>query len=196
MLRVTGHASALLDGGLQAWAGPLASAATAPPPAAQGAAPFTSRPWPADRIAMIDEAAAWPGMLIDARQRERYAGAPDALDPRAGHIPGARSLPSRENLDETGRLLPVEALRERFAAVGITGPDAEVVSYCGSGVTACHNLLALEHSGLGVGRLYPGSWSQWSRDPSRPVALGEELGKGESQAARGRTRHIDTPRRR
>ena len=112
--------------------------------------------------------------VIDARQRERYLGeGPDPIDPRAGHIPGARSLPAREHLGPDGRLLGREDLRRRFAAAGVDG-SRPVVSYCGSGVTACHNLVVLEHAGLGTGRLYPGSWSQWSNDPDRPAATGEE----------------------
>ena len=163
MLRATGHDAALLDGGLQAWDGPLEMQST-PRPAAE----FTARPWPAERLASIDDAADAANVVIDARQRERYLGASDTLDPRFGHIPGARSLPCRENLDADGRFLPVEQLRAKLADVGITGSEP-VVSYCGSGVTACHNLLAIEHAGLGEGRLFPGSWSQWSRDPSRPI---------------------------
>ena len=96
---------------------------------------------------------------------------PDPVDPRSGHIPGARSLSARDNVGADGRLLPRDELRDRFATAGI-GPESPVVSYCGSGVTACHNLIALEHAGLGRGRLYPGSWSQWANDPSRPVATG------------------------
>lgn len=96
------------------------------------------------------------------------AGAPHPYDPRFGHIPGARSLAAREHLGPEGRLQDVDALRARFAAVGIE-PGAAVISYCGSGVTACHNLLVMEHAGLGQGRLFPGSWSQRSRDPERPV---------------------------
>jgi thiosulfate/3-mercaptopyruvate sulfurtransferase len=88
-------------------------------------------------------------------------------------VPGAHSLPCRENVDASGRLLPVEDLRRRFEAVGVD-PATPVVSYCGSGVNACHTLLALEHAGLGTGRLFPGSWSQWSNDASRPVATGED----------------------
>jgi thiosulfate/3-mercaptopyruvate sulfurtransferase len=78
----------------------------------------------------------------------------------------------REHVDAAGRLLPADVLRERFAAAGVTA-DSSVVSYCGSGVTACHNLLALEHAGFGPGRLYPGSWSQYSADPDRPIATGD-----------------------
>jgi thiosulfate/3-mercaptopyruvate sulfurtransferase len=197
MLRVTGHEAALLDGGLDAWDGELATA-----PAIRAPAAFTAREWPADRLASIEEVAeisvrtvgvgddasptSGPGpsvstapaasghdgppgsaaavpVLIDARQRERYLGEPDGVDPRAGHIPGARCIPCRENLDDSARVLPAEELRARFGV----DDAAEVISYCGSGVTACHNLLAMEQAGLGRGRLFPGSWSQWSRDPAR-----------------------------
>ncbi len=182
MLRVTGHGAALLDGGITAWTGPVTTETVQRAPAT-----FTPRDWPADRLADIDDAASAgrsapvvdgraPGddaaprtVLLDARPAERWAGAPDALDPRAGHVPGAVSLPARENVGADGRMLPVEVLRERFAAAGITG-EVDVVSSCGSGVTACHTLLAMEHAGLGAGRLFPGSWSQWSRDPARPIA--------------------------
>jgi thiosulfate/3-mercaptopyruvate sulfurtransferase len=171
MLRATGHAAALLDGGPAAYGGPLEIAAPTRPPTT-----FTATPWPPDRLASIDDAANPSNVVIDARQRERYRGdAPDPVDPRAGHIPGARSLPARENLDECGRLLAVDELRQRLAHVGV-GPNAgAVISSCGSGVTACHTLLVMEHAGLGRGRLYPGSWSQWSNDPERPVATGEDV---------------------
>jgi thiosulfate/3-mercaptopyruvate sulfurtransferase len=167
MLRATGHAAALLDGGLAAWPGPLETAAASP-----ARATFTARPWPEDRLASIDDAADPAFVVLDARDRDRYRGGPDPVDPRSGHIPGARSLPCRENLDPAGRFLPVEQLRRRLSQVGVDDA-ASVVSYCGSGVTACHNLIALEHAGLGLGRLYPGSWSQWSRDPAREVATGD-----------------------
>jgi thiosulfate/3-mercaptopyruvate sulfurtransferase len=162
MLRVTGHQAALLDGGLDAWDGELATG-----PAVRAPAAFTATDWPADRLATIDEAAtaATGAVVIDARPRERYLGEPDGVDPRAGHIPGARSIPCRENVDEAGKVLPAEELRARFGV----DDAAEVISYCGSGVTACHNLLAMEQAGLGRGRLFPGSWSQWSRDPARPA---------------------------
>jgi thiosulfate/3-mercaptopyruvate sulfurtransferase len=166
MLRVTGHDAALLDGGIGVWEEELSTAPVARPPTT-----FTARPWPADRLAGIDDAAATTDVLIDARAADRYAGAADAVDPRPGHIPGARSLPTREHAGPDGRLRDRNTLRERFAAVGI-GEGTPVVSYCGSGVTACHNLLVLEQAGLGPGRLFPGSWSQWSRDPSRPAETG------------------------
>jgi thiosulfate/3-mercaptopyruvate sulfurtransferase len=170
MLRATGHAAALVDGGIGAYDGPLETGT--PEPAAPKR--FTPRPWPADRVASPEDAADAANVVIDARQRERYLGEPNALDPRAGHIPGARSLPARENVDESGRFLPVDELRGKLAAAGVDG-TAPVVSYCGSGVTACHNLLVVEHAGLPAGRLYPGSWSQWASDPERPVETGEHL---------------------
>jgi thiosulfate/3-mercaptopyruvate sulfurtransferase len=166
MLRVTGHEATLLDGGIGAWSGPLATDAVTRPPAV-----FTARPWPPERLAAMNDAAS-ASVLLDARAKERYAGATDDHDPRFGHIPGARSVPARGHLGADGRLLDIEALRARFSTAGVAG-GAEVISYCGSGVTACHNLLVMEHAGLSPGRLYPGSWSQWSRDPSRPVATGE-----------------------
>jgi thiosulfate/3-mercaptopyruvate sulfurtransferase len=166
MLRATGHQAALLDGGIGAWHGPLSTE-----PETRQPATFAPRPWPAQRIVGIDEVAATGDVVIDARAADRFAGAHDPYDPRFGHIPGARSVPTREHLGPDGRLQEAEALRARFAAVGIE-PGVDVVSYCGGGVTACHNLLVMEHAGLPQGRLYPGSWSQWSRDPDRPIETG------------------------
>jgi thiosulfate/3-mercaptopyruvate sulfurtransferase len=167
MLRALGHDAALLDGGLLAWDGPVETEERPVVPAT-----FTPQAWPDEGLASPDDAADPANVVVDARQRERFLGAPDGIDPRAGHIPGARSLPCREHLADDGRLQPVEELRARLSAIGIDG-TAPVVSYCGSGVTACHNLLVVEHAGLGLGRLYPGSWSQWSNDASRPVATGD-----------------------
>ena len=164
MLRATGHEAALLDGGIDAWDGPLEAG-----PSARAAAQFKAREWPRALIATIDEVAdAGDAVLLDARDRDRYSGAVEPVDPRAGHIPGARSLPVREHVGPDGRLPAREKLRERLRAVGV-GEDSAVISYCGSGVTACHNLLVLEHAGMRPGRLYPGSWSEWSADPSRPA---------------------------
>jgi thiosulfate/3-mercaptopyruvate sulfurtransferase len=169
MLRITGHDAAMLDGGIAAGEGELETG-----PAQRARATFTARPWPPEALASAADAADPANAVIDARQRERYLGeGPDPIDPRAGHIPGARSLPAREHLGPDGRLLGREDLRRRFAAAGVDG-SRPVVSYCGSGVTACHNLVVLEHAGLGTGRLYPGSWSQWSNDPDRPAATGED----------------------
>jgi thiosulfate/3-mercaptopyruvate sulfurtransferase len=167
MLRGTGHAAALLDGGIAAWPGSLETDAHARAPAR-----FTARAWPADLIASPEDAADAANVVIDARDRDRYRGDAETIDARAGHVPGARSFPARENLGPDGRLLPADELRGRLRALGIER-ETPVVSYCGSGVTACHNLLVLEHAGLGRGRLYPGSWSQWAGDPRRPVATGD-----------------------
>jgi thiosulfate/3-mercaptopyruvate sulfurtransferase len=171
MLRATGHDAALLDGGIGAWRGPLSTV-----PETRAPASFTARPWPDERIVDIDEAATTSDVVIDARAADRYAGAPDDHDPHWGHIPGARSLPTREHLGADGSLQGVDALRARFAAVGIE-EGTGVVSYCGGGVTACHNLLVMEHAGLGRGRLFPGSWSQWSRDPARPAETGADAAR-------------------
>jgi len=168
MLRVTGHAAALLDGGSRLGDGPLE-----PGLPVRRRAAFTPRPWPQELLADLDEALAPNGVWLDARPAGRYAGAPDPLDPRPGHLPGARSLPCRENVDADGLLLPDHQLRARLAAVGADG-DAPVVSSCGSGVTACHTLILMEHLGLPPGRLYPGSWSQYALDPHRPVELGPD----------------------
>jgi thiosulfate/3-mercaptopyruvate sulfurtransferase len=156
MLRSLGQDAALLDGGISAYAGKLETAEPR-----RAAASRTVRPWPADRLAGLDDAVSGSFVVLDARQPERFRGESEPIDPRAGHIPGARSLPCRDNVDAEGRFLAAGVLRERFAAVGVTD-GAGVVSYCGSGVTACHNLLALERAGFAPGRLYPGSWSQYS----------------------------------
>jgi thiosulfate/3-mercaptopyruvate sulfurtransferase len=171
MLRATGHDAAVLDGGIAAWPGDLTTVEPVP-----GAAVFTATAWPADRLATIDEAAAGDAIVLDARDGNRYRGETEPVDPQAGHIPGAQNLVCREHLAADGTFLPVDELRERFAAVGVTG-EQDVISYCGSGVTACHNLIAQEHAGLGVGRLYPGSWSAWSNTLGRAVATGAEPGK-------------------
>lgn len=171
LLRILGHDAALLDGGLTAWAGDTASGPSPAPPRAA----FTERPWPSEAFADIDEVASRTAVVVDGRQAERYAGAPDAVDPRFGHVPGARSLPVREHLGPDGRLLDDDALRGRFAAVGVPDAATPLVSMCGSGVTACHTLLVQEHLGLGRGRLYAGSWSQWAHT-DRPAATGGEPG--------------------
>lgn len=108
--------------------------------------------------------------LIDARGANRYAGQDETIDPVAGHIPGALSYPFMENLSPRGVFLSPEALRARFHAL----KDKKVVSSCGSGVTACHNILAMVHAGLPMPKLYPGSWSEWITDPTRPITTGSE----------------------
>jgi thiosulfate/3-mercaptopyruvate sulfurtransferase len=167
LLRIIGHDAALLDGGLTGYDGGLERTTTHRPPVT-----FTRHPWPADRMAGLDETVAGSAVVLDARDRARFRGEVEPVDPRPGHIPGARSLPCRENVDGSQRFLPVSDLRERFAAVGVA-EGTPVIAYCGSGVTACHTLLAMDHAGLGRGRLYPGSWSQYSSDPDRPAALGD-----------------------
>ena len=163
MLRALEVEAALLDGGLGAARGELETGPDAATPAR-----FTPRPWPADRLAGIDELHEPGRILLDARNRDRYAGEFEPVDPRPGHIPGARNLPARETLDAEGRLLPADVLRAKLAEAGVAA-DSEVVASCGSGVNACHTLLMLEAVGLPPGRLYPGSYSQWSQS-DRPVA--------------------------
>jgi thiosulfate/3-mercaptopyruvate sulfurtransferase len=158
MLRALGLQAALLDGGLGAGDG-LETGATEPAPAT-----FTARPWPPDRLATIDTLG--DRLLLDARDRNRYAGEFEPVDPRPGHIPGARNLPARETIGPDGRLKPEGDLRAQLEQAGVT-PGSEVVASCGSGVNACHTLLVLESLGL-RGRLFPGSYSQWSHT-DRPV---------------------------
>ncbi len=110
--------------------------------------------------------------LVDARGADRFEGRNETLDPVAGRIPGARNHPFAGNLDADGRFLPAAELRQRWGRTLGDTPASQVVSMCGSGVTACQNLLALETAGLSGARLYAGSWSEWIRDPSRPVATG------------------------
>lgn len=172
MLRVLGSPAALLDGGIQAWPGPLEPGEVRPSPR-----PRTPVPWPADRIVDTATVRAQLGdpdrLLLDARTPGRFTGeAPAPVDPRPGHIPGARSAAWQDNLDAQGRLAAPEALRARFRALG-ADTAASITVYCGSGVTACHDLLALEHAGFDGARLYPGSWSAWGADESLPAQTGD-----------------------
>jgi thiosulfate/3-mercaptopyruvate sulfurtransferase len=111
-------------------------------------------------------------VLVDARSAERFAGENETLDAVAGHIPGARSHPFALNLDSQGRFLPAAQLRQAWQRTLRGRPATAVVAMCGSGITACQNLLALESAGLCGARLYAGSWSEWIRDPARAVARG------------------------
>ena len=111
-------------------------------------------------------------MLVDARARERYRGDVEPLDPVAGHIPGALNRPYLDNLEADGRFKSAAGLATEFEALLAGQAAGDVVHYCGSGVTACHNLLAMAHAGRPGTRLYPGSWSEWCADPTRPVARG------------------------
>jgi thiosulfate/3-mercaptopyruvate sulfurtransferase len=178
MLRNSGFQDVyLLDGGVAAWraAGlPLdeGPADTAPGNVTLGAG----------RMPAVDAATAlaWAGsgILLDARAGERYRGEIEPVDPRAGHIPGALSAPTSENLDRAGRFLPAAELRRRFQALGISG-DVPVAVYCGSGVTAAHEVAALEIAGFRAA-LYPGSFSEWSNNPALPVVTGSKPDGGEA----------------
>jgi thiosulfate/3-mercaptopyruvate sulfurtransferase len=108
--------------------------------------------------------------VVDARSNDRFHGQNETIDPVGGHIPGALNRFFKHNLDDSGRFKPAQALREDFAAVLAGVAPQQVVHQCGSGVSACHNLLAMEIAGLPGSRLYPGSWSEWVSDRSRPVA--------------------------
>jgi thiosulfate/3-mercaptopyruvate sulfurtransferase len=171
MLRWLGHeAVAVLDGGIVAWRGagePLQT--SVPTPSARG--PYPLR---APLVATVDatQLAAQLGRvrLLDARAPERYRGDVEPLDKQAGHIPGATNRFFKNNLAADGRFKPPDALRQEFAPLVAGHAAAQVVHHCGSGVTACHNLFAMELAGLHGSALYPGSWSEWSSDPSRPVA--------------------------
>lgn len=172
LLRWLGHdAVRVLDGGRAAWlaqGGTLTTAAT----------PVTTLPpYPerAPSMPSVDAATLLSRLgsvrIVDARALERWRGDVEPLDPVGGHIPGSTPRFFKDNLQADGRFRSPEDLRAAFAALGITRAD-ETVHQCGSGVTACHNLLALAHAGLGTGRLYPGSWSEWCADPARPLARG------------------------
>jgi thiosulfate/3-mercaptopyruvate sulfurtransferase len=181
-LRYFGHQQVrVLDGGLRAWAaaGQPVSTADVEPPAAGD---FTAEP---GHLPLLDSAGtarlARSGVLLDARAGERYRGEVEPIDPVAGHIPGALSAPTAENLAADGTFLAPAALRERFAALGVTavqrqcapGSAPAVGVYCGSGVTAAHEVLALHLAGIPAA-LYVGSWSEWVSDPARPVAAGSD----------------------
>jgi thiosulfate/3-mercaptopyruvate sulfurtransferase len=113
-------------------------------------------------------------VLIDARAPERFEGRSEPLDRVGGHIPGARNRHYKDNVAEDGTILPPQTLQKTFEAVLGARTPAQTIMYCGSGVTACHNILAMTHAGLDGARLYPGSWSEWSSDPTRPVEKGPE----------------------
>lgn len=171
MLRYLGHeAVAVLDGGFAKWTREdrrvRRGKETRPP------VPFTPRVRRQMRVT-VDETLAHlddPSvLLIDARSPERYAGKPDPLDSVYGHIPGARNRYYRNNVTDIGTLRPPDELKREFERLLDGHPAREVVMYCGSGITACQNLLAMEHAGLRGARLFAGSWSEWASDPSRPV---------------------------
>jgi thiosulfate/3-mercaptopyruvate sulfurtransferase len=159
----------LLDGGLAAWrraGGELEPGDVVP---VAGNVALTGGAMP---VLSIDEAAAWPpsGVLLDARAGERYRGETEPVDARAGHVPGAVSAPTTDNLSPDGTFRPAPDLTGRFAALGVRA-GVPVGVYCGSGVTAAHEVAALAVAGIEAA-LWPGSWSQWSADPARPVGVG------------------------
>lgn len=171
MLDSLGVRAYVLDGGIATWTLPVERDDVRAAPVE-----FTARPWPADRFVDADEVDALrrEHPLLDARTFGRFTGDEASVDRFPGHIPGARSAPWGENLDpETRRFLPADVLRRRYAALGVEAGTRPVAS-CGSGVTACHVLLALRIAGFDGSALYTGSWSGWSSDPERPVALGAE----------------------
>jgi thiosulfate/3-mercaptopyruvate sulfurtransferase len=173
MLRWLGHAAvAVLDGGVQAWQGAGGGLTNAPPAQPNGPA-YPERPSLAPTVDAIGVATRGARQaLLDARAGERFRGEVEPIDAVAGHIPGALNRFHKANLDAAGSFKSPAELRAEFvAALGDRTPD-QVIHSCGSGVTACHNLLAMEHAGLHGSLLYPGSWSEWSADPNRPIARG------------------------
>jgi len=170
LLRYFGHDQvAVLDGGFRGWRAAGLPVDTAEPGVEPG--DFTARP---GNMALLDaEGAATvarDGVLLDARSAERYRGEVEPIDPVAGHVPGALSAPIASNVDSSGRLRPGPELRERLMSLGVHG-ETPVGVYCGSGVTAAAQVLALELAGVPAA-LYVGSWSDWISDPARPVATG------------------------
>ncbi|MGF1546642.1 MAG: sulfurtransferase [Thiotrichales bacterium] len=177
MLKWLGHeAVALLDGGWQGWLGegnPHDAQVPTPQPAEFRAHCDTSRV--IDTPALERALACDQIRLIDVRTAMRFRGEQEPIDPIAGHIPGAVNLPYAEHLDHNGRFYSPAELRRRYRPILGDDSAANAVFMCGSGVTACHGLLALEHARLGRARLYPGSWSEWIRDPRRAVTSGDAL---------------------
>lgn len=182
MLRSLGEPAAVLEGGLAAWPGPREEGMAVVRPCRRPA-----RPWPKEMLAGLEEVATLASgtgaasrepkvRLVDVRAPARYRGEEEPVDPRAGHVPGALSVPYHVVLDpDTGALADTESVLSAAAQVGLR-PGDEVIAYCGSGVTACFGLLALERAGLGRGRLWPGSWSQWSARPELEVVVGARPG--------------------
>ncbi|RPH58802.1 MAG: sulfurtransferase [Burkholderiales bacterium] len=175
LARWLGHREvALLDGGILAWRKAGYPVDRAQPVARPGTLSMRE-----PLVAAIDAGAVQAGLgdagrlIVDARSPERYRGELEPFDPVAGRIPGAVNRPFQSNLRPDGRFKPAEVLREEYLALLAGRDPASLVHQCGSGVTACHNLLAMELAGLPGGALYPGSWSEWCADPSRPIATGD-----------------------
>ena len=175
LLRWLGHsAAAVLDGGWNAWvAGGHPTSAEIPRwPSSEWAYRLQPR-MAVDAHFVMGHLDRSEICVLDARSPDRFRGENETLDPVAGHIPGALNRCFKENLDAAGRFKPAAALGQEFQDLLGARAPAQVVHSCGSGVTACHNLLAMEHAGLAGSRLYPGSWSEWVSDPARPVARGD-----------------------
>ncbi|MGH4036102.1 sulfurtransferase [Actinomycetota bacterium Odt1-20B] len=169
LLRWTGHeAVRVLDGGLAAWDGPLESGTVTPDEGTFVPAPGAAGLLDADGAASL----ARSGLLLDARAGERYRGDVEPIDRVGGHIPGAVSAPTTENVAQDGRFKPADELADRFKSLGASG-TSQVGVYCGSGVSGAHEVLALAVAGIDAA-LYVGSWSEWSSDPARPVATGPD----------------------
>lgn len=173
LLRQAGVEVRVLDGGIRAWRAEgfdIATDDVSPEPGDVVLDPI------GDDALSIDEAAAFPasGVLIDARAADRYRGDSEPFDPVGGHIPGARNLPEPVHFDADGKILDRETILATFAEVGVT-PGTPVAAYCGSGVTAAHTALVLHEVGIEA-KVFPGSWSQWSNTPGRPVAVGDQPG--------------------
>jgi thiosulfate/3-mercaptopyruvate sulfurtransferase len=171
MLRMLGCDATVLAGGLGAWTGAVETGSGRTPERAD----FVATDWPSERLATADDVeriATAGGAVLDARSHERFVGDVVQIDKRPGHIPGARSAPWSAVLGTDTMPRPVDDLREHFGTLGADNGH-EVVVYCGSGVSACLNMLAMEHAGLGTPRLYVASWSGWSADPNREAATGE-----------------------
>ena len=172
LYRHYGHdgACAVLDGGIEAWTDAALPLTTDPP----ALAPARWTPGPArDDIvdtASVEASLGGAVLLLDARAGERYRGEIEPIDPRPGHIPGAASAPWSDNLGPDGRFLPPDQLRRRYEILG--AGERPTVAYCGSSLTATHDLLALELAGIAGARLYEGSWSHWSSDPDRTAVSG------------------------
>ncbi len=166
MLRWVGHeAVAVLDGGVQAWTAagkPLTTEV-----ATRSPGNISAHPALVGSVAAADLLGAHGKTIVDARAPDRFRGENETLDPVGGHIPGAKNRFFKDNLDASGRFKPAAELRSAFSA--LMSDPKQAVMQCGSGVTACHNLLALEVAGLPGAALYPGSWSEWCSDPARPV---------------------------
>ncbi|WP_053127966.1 sulfurtransferase [Pseudomonas sp. MIACH] len=164
----------ILDGGLKAWHAAGFPLSLDAPVVERGTFAGT----PDNRLLLdaehLQKRLGQPGLtLIDARAQPRFRGEVEPIDPIAGHIPGAQCAAFNENLGSDGRFLPAEQLKQRFAAQLQGRSPEELVAYCGSGVTACHNLFALSLAGYPLGKLYAGSWSEWITDPARAIATGD-----------------------